>query len=137
MPKLVHLLSSLPSPDNNSFRQIETLFYSFIWNNKRDKIARKTKINTVENGGLKMIDIRTFDKALKISWVKKICDKNLQADWKKLRNFMFGPWNDVWLLNKKSIKQYAVPLSNPFWTDVLKSWAEYIQKQNGRMSHSF
>ena len=38
---------------------------------------------------------------------------------------MFGPWNDVWLLNKKSIKQYAVSLNNPFWTDVLKSWAEY------------
>ena len=25
----------------------------------------------MENGGLKMIHIRTFDKALKISWVKK------------------------------------------------------------------
>ena len=95
VPKIVHLLSSLPSRNNNFFRQIETLFYSFIWNNKRDKIARKTIINTVENGGLKMIDICTFDKALKISWVRKICGN--QADWKKLCNSIFGPWNDVWL----------------------------------------
>lgn len=126
VPKIVHLLSSLPSPDNNSFHQMETLFYSFIWSNKRDKIARKTIINTKENGGLKMIDIRTFDKALKISWVKKICDENFQADWKKFHYSVFGSWTDVWFLNKKSIKQLAVSLSNPFWTDVLKSWAEYI-----------
>ena len=32
-----------------------------------------------------MIDIRTFDKALKISWVRKICD-----DWKKLLISIFG-----------------------------------------------
>ena len=72
-----------------------------------------------------MIDIHTFDKALKISLVRKICDENLQADLKKLRNSIFGSWNDIWLLNKKSIKQHAVFLGNPFWTDILKSWAEY------------
>ena len=74
------LLSTLPPPNNNSFHQIETLLYSFIWSKKRDKIARKTIINTVKNGGLIMIDIRTFDKALKISWLKKICDQNFQDD---------------------------------------------------------
>ena len=69
VPKFVYLLTSLPSPTKNSFHQTETIFYSFIWGNKRDKIARKILINTIENGGLKMIDIRTFDKVLKISWV--------------------------------------------------------------------
>ena len=61
VPKTVHLVITLPSLDNNCFHLIETLFfYSFIW-------KRKTMINTVENGGLKIIGIRTFDKALKVS----------------------------------------------------------------------
>ena len=60
LPKFVHLLTCLPSPTSNSFHQIETIFYSFIWGNKRDKIERKILINTIENGGLKLIDIRTF-----------------------------------------------------------------------------
>ena len=84
VPKFIHLLTSLPSPTNSSFHQIETILYSFIWGNKRDKIARKILKITIENGGLKLIDIRMFDKTLKISWVKKIWDENYHADWKNL-----------------------------------------------------
>ena len=125
-PKFVHLLTSLPSPTNKSFHQIETIFYSFIWGNKRDKIARKILINMIENGGLKMIDIRTFDKALKISWVKKIWDENYHADWKNLYVSASGYWKGVWLLYKKSVKHFATNLHNPFWKDVLKALAEFI-----------
>ena len=71
IPKLVHLFSSLPTPDDCLLKEVESILYNFIWNGKRDKVARKTLINTIENGGLKMIDIISFAKALKISWVTK------------------------------------------------------------------
>ena len=45
-----------------------------------------------------MIDIRTFDKALKISWVKKIWDENYHADWKNLYVSASGYWKDVWFI---------------------------------------
>lgn len=63
-----------------------------------------------------MIDIRSFDKALKIFWIKKICDENFHADWKKILHSVFGrrPWTDVWYLNEKSVKQFADSLNNPF-----------------------
>ena len=70
--KLVHLLTTLPTPDDIFVKELETLFFSFIWGGKGDKIARKTIINDIEDGGLKMTDIRSFAKALKISWVKKV-----------------------------------------------------------------
>ena len=97
VPKLVHLLTSLHSPTNNSFCQIETIFYSFIWGNKRDKIARKILINTIVNGGLKMIDIHTFDKALKISWVKKIWDEKLSCRLKESIRVSY------WILERRLI----------------------------------
>ena len=74
--KFVHLFTTLLTP-NDSFFKLETLFFSFIWGGKGDKIARKIIINDIENGGLKMIDIRSFAslaKALKISWIKKVWD---------------------------------------------------------------
>ena len=49
-----------------------------------------------------MFDIRTFDKTLKISWVKKIWDENYHADWQNLYVSAIGYWKDVWLLDKKN-----------------------------------
>ena len=68
--KFVHLFTTLPTPNDSFLKELETLF-SFIWGRKGDKIARKIIINDIENGGLKMIDIRSFAKALKIPWIKK------------------------------------------------------------------
>ena len=50
-----------------------------------------------------MTDIRSFLKALKISWIKKVCDVNYQAEWKRLLLCDHLYWEDVWLLNKKSL----------------------------------
>ena len=70
--KFVNLLTTLPTPNDPFLKELETLFFSFIWGEKCDEIARKTIINDIEDGGLKMTDIRSFAKALKISWIKKV-----------------------------------------------------------------
>ena len=125
--KLVHLLTTLPPPEDTFVKELETLF-SFIWGGKGDKIARKTIINDIEDGGLKMTDIRSFAKALKISWVKKVWDVNYQADWKRLLCSDHLYWNNVWLLNKRSLSLLACSLvENTFWRNVVQSWAEYVQ----------
>ena len=72
VPKLVHLFTALPVPSDAFLKNLDSIFYQFIWNGKRDRIARKTLIGEIGNGGLKMIDISSFNKALKIHWVKKI-----------------------------------------------------------------
>ena len=126
--KLVHLLTTLPTPDDIFVKELETLFFSFIWGGKGDKIARKTIINDIEDGGLKMTDICSFAKALKISWVKKVWDVNYQADWKRLLFSDRLYWNDVWLLNKRSLSLLACSSEeNTFWRNVVQSWAEYVQ----------
>jgi len=38
-------------------------------------------------------------------------------------------WNDVWLLNKRSLTLLAGSLlENSFWRNVVESWAEYVQE---------
>jgi len=46
-------------------REINDLFYSYLWNNKGGKIKRSGILSEYEKGGLKMVDIATFSKSLK------------------------------------------------------------------------
>ena len=68
-----------------------------------------------------MTDIRSFAKALKISWIKKAWDVNYQADWKRLLISDRLYWNDVWLLNKRSLSLLACSfMENTFWRNVVE-----------------
>ena len=58
------------------------LFYKFLWDEKGDKIKRNVMINDFSEGGLKMIDIESFNKSLKSSWIKKYLDPENSSSWK-------------------------------------------------------
>ena len=52
--KLNHLFSSLPTPINSSLRELNDIFFKFLWSNKPDKINRDVRILDHSMGGLKM-----------------------------------------------------------------------------------
>ena len=45
-------------------------------------MKRKVMINGLSAGDLKMIDISSFNKSLKITWIKKYLDNNNKGKWK-------------------------------------------------------
>jgi len=59
------------------------MFYHFLWNGKGDKINTIVMINDPRNGGLK-IDLYSFNKSLKTTWVKKYLDTTNKGKWKLL-----------------------------------------------------
>lgn len=69
--QLVYVLSPLPS-NEKVIKEVNKLFFSFLWNGKPDRIKRNVVINDYPSGGLRMIDIESFSKSLKASWVKNI-----------------------------------------------------------------
>ena len=75
--QLVYLLSPLPS-NYSALNQSNKLFCQFLWNGKDDKIRRKIMINDYCDGGLKMIDLISFNKA---TWVKKYLEATNNAQW--------------------------------------------------------
>ena len=60
------------------------MFYGFLWSGRSDKIKRDVMISDYKNGGLRMIDIKSFNKALKSTWVKKYLDNDNRGKWKLL-----------------------------------------------------
>ena len=55
LAKVVYLTGALHTP-NWVINEINKEFFGFVWKFKRDKLARKVLVNTVDNTGLNMID---------------------------------------------------------------------------------
>ena len=51
---LVQSVTVLPDSPIHIVKQIQDIFFNFLWNNKVDKVKRNTVIGNYEDGGLKM-----------------------------------------------------------------------------------
>ena len=83
--QIIYVLSPLPTP-KGVIKEINTLLYDFVWGNKGDTIKRTEMINDYSKGGLKMIDIASFNQALKMKWVKSCLDEHDTGKWKSFFN---------------------------------------------------
>lgn len=131
--KILYLASVLPFPPENIITNINKLIYSFIWNNKPDKIKRDVLINTFENGGLNLPHFETFCKSLKITWVKRyIMGDSNTCQWIKLIDYRLRSLGGkiVFQCNLKKVDLYNFNLKSIFWNDVLTYWCEYNFLQN-------
>ena len=122
LPKLIHLLTSLPNLKQSLFNDLNKLFFNFIWDGKPEKIKRNTLIADFEDGGLKMIHLQQFNAYLKISWIKRFFS-NLKGGWQKImaKNIKYYGGERIFSLQKEKILEISKIFSNPFWKDVFYS----------------
>lgn len=67
-----HLFIMLPNPDKHINDYMNKIIFSFLWNKKPSKLKQTTVIKQYGEGGLKMINIRAFMEALKLTWVRRL-----------------------------------------------------------------
>ena len=79
--QLVYLLSPLHS-NYRVLNEINDFLYTFLWNGKGDKMKRTVMVNDFGDGGLKMIDISSFNKSLKTTWIKTYLDNSNKGNGK-------------------------------------------------------
>ena len=79
--RLVYILSPLPT-NHRVLKELNKSFFHFSWSGKGDKIKRNVMIGDYSDGGLKMIDLESINKALKSTWVKKYLDPENHGKWK-------------------------------------------------------
>ena len=76
--QLVYIMSPLPS-SQSYLKEIHQILYNFLWDGRGDKIKRSVMLNEYKDGGLKMLDIQSFNCALKTKRVQKYLDDSNQA----------------------------------------------------------
>ena len=79
--QLVYIFSRLET-NHTATKDINVMFCNFLWNDRGDKIKRNVMKNDYSKGVLKMIDIGSFNRSPKATWIKKYLDKESWGSWK-------------------------------------------------------
>ena len=74
-----------------------------------------------------MIDIKSFNKALKSTWVKKYLDKDNHNKWKLFFDSELHDFAGVIIFKgnlNKSVLAKFIRISDAFTTEILKTWSD-------------
>jgi len=128
IPVLNHLFITLPNPDQNLVRELNSMFFQFIWGNKIDKIKRNVMTGEYEYGGLKMVHLENFIKSLKCTWIRRIMLQN--TSYKVLTDIIFGQdiTKYIFEFGEAYLDNLTLRCSNRFWKDIILSWKIFVSR---------
>ena len=129
-PIIVQILTVLPSPHVKILKKFQILFFHFIWNSKIDKLKRNLLIGDFKDGGLKVPDIFSYSKSLKLIWIKKCLDPSNHADWKKLLidDIEHVGGNKIWSLTKHGLEEVVKRYNfGKFWKEIISIWGNLYE----------
>ena len=129
IPKITHLLITLPNPPEKFIKELNALLLSFLWNKKPPKIKKEVLYQNISSGGLRMVELNNFIVALKITWIRRLITTNVK--WSKLFEVITQcSLRDLTSNGDFYMTQKIMQVTNSFWKDVLYSWKTLQLKQS-------
>ena len=120
--KLNYLLLTLLNPSEPFLKELNKILLKFVWNQKQDRIKRITMCKPVKEGGLGMINIYNYVKALKITWLEVKDPK-----WKPLLFACFPQLCNIAVFGNDFPYKCYKNINNPFWNDCLGSFCDFAK----------
>ena len=97
---------------------------------KTDKIKRAVLQNSFEAGGLKVPDIATTAKSLKIAWVKRYMSQP-QAKWRQLMKPMLNLCEEISIFEcNPTPNQVRQKIRNQFWKETVEAWQKIAKSSS-------
>ena len=81
---MIYTASMLPVPEI-VIKDVQTQLFSFLWNNKKDKIKRLVMYQPFANGGINFVNFATTVKCIRIAWISRILS-DTDDIWKAIPN---------------------------------------------------
>ena len=94
--KIVYISSLFPKPEH-IIKELNQLLYKFLWKGN-DKVTKASAINNYEEGGIKIIDIKSLIKSLCLSWLKRLYGDN-SGTWKNYLEYILKDSGGLMLFN--------------------------------------
>ena len=126
LSSLNHLFISLPNPNEKLLKDLNELFFNFIWTGT-SRIKKTVLCQEYCNGGLKMVNINAFIAALKTTWLRKIITDN-NSPWSIILQFMTDTKNFFNLGTNFLTEKILPKIKNKFWRDVFSSHIQIVRK---------
>ena len=122
LPKLTHILVSLPKPSIAFIKRLKSSIFHFIWGGKVDRLKRLSICKPYTDGGLAMIEVDSYVEALKATWVRREIQSN--HSWTSLFYETVSKGRCLWEMNGHSLLKVSKQVSNPFWAEVFRAFAK-------------
>lgn len=132
LSQLVFVMKSIIIP-KHVLDQINTIFYRFLWkqqlNDKKafEKVKRVVMGNEYDRGGLKMLEMNTFQDSILLEWAESYLSPKY-GDWKDLVNIFFKDVGEKAAfksnLSSKNFKGLKL-IPSTFWKSVLVKWLDH------------
>jgi hypothetical protein len=104
-------------------KKYNEIILDFLWDKKPPKVKYSNIINSTMNGGLKLQDIESKLKAIKVKWLHAICDDGIKSAWKKYLSTHFNEEIKQILLQNKTCNDYP-QFRDKFYQEIFELWAE-------------
>ena len=112
MSKLNHAFSAPPDPEDKLIKEINDIFFQFIWSNKPAKINREVVTLDKTSGGLNMIHLKHFITSLKVTWIRRLILSDYKPLWMTLFEKIFHTDANKFILYGSQCKAYLKRKTN-------------------------
>jgi hypothetical protein len=123
--KIIHLLMNLPDPPEEFLLALEKELYMFIWNGKHSRVKKSVVCKSYTDGGLNMLDVKSFLSSMKISWLRRL---SLDSEWKSFTINMYPDLQNLEYFGGEYANVAMNSIKNLFWKDVLKHYKKFTLK---------
>ena len=122
LPQILYVASTLYTPEWVE-KEVDGLFFKFLWSSKKPHVRREVVISEISNGGLKMPLFSGMLRGMKCSWIKRLLSKDYQRKNLASHFVKYKGYNIVDIIQFKLDIDHVV-VSSPFYQQVLKYWFE-------------
>ena len=122
LSQLVYSASNLSVPQEIT-PIIRTKLFKFLWKNKKDKIKREGLYEDRDKGGIRMIDVETMIKALRLAWIPRLFTPGTK-NWKTIPNYYLGRCGGLSFLLRCNYDTKYIDGLPSFYKDILKFFNE-------------
>ena len=137
--QLAYTIQALVPPEK-ILNTLDSIIFKFIWQKKHsnkkafEKIKRKVMCQSVSNGGLSMISIKTQSKLFQLKWIRHLIEAKIQnrnennlidCIFKNLGGFTY------FLSFSTKLKETDLPQNmTKFWKSVALVWSDFKHNEN-------
>ena len=126
------MFTVLPNPDNSTWVKTRKIFKDFLWGGQVKIVKQLEK--TIEEGGLKLINIDLFNKALKLLWIRRLITTS--GNWQNIFiSDIYAHKKLIWELDQHTLDRIQSETANPFWKNIINIWKEFKSPSKEKLIH--
>ena len=120
---LIYKMFIMSNLHDDQLATVYKLIKNYLWGEKHAKISMQTLMCDKHQGGLRLVNLKAKQNALKISWIPRIIeDEFLNKQVIEKLSKTLG--NLMWLCNLSAKDVVKIYPEEDFWTQVLLAWSE-------------